>query len=67
MDLDEALEGHVVTMKEARRELTRHGVESEDRDGKLWVRDEASMEGELVVTWVRLPLNSRSILEWLGY
>lgn len=62
-------EGYAVSMAQARGELRRHGVASEDRGGELWAEDVAYKAGDeaATVTWVKLALNSKAILEWLGY
>jgi len=71
MTHDEAMEGegHTITLEEARAELARHGCRI------VATFTDAAFGGEPSAITVsndfdppeELPLNSKAILEWLGY
>lgn len=73
MNLEDAMTGVRVSQVEALRELRSHQVEALIQDGELFVLDEAfgggdgDEPGTWARTWVRCEMNSRSILEFLGY
>lgn len=73
MNLEDAMHGHPVSAKEALSELRAHQVEALIQDGELMVLDEASSYDaetethQWARTWVRCEMNSRSILNFLGY
>lgn len=70
MTYDEAMEGHSVSPGYALAELSSHGILAQMQDGRLMALDESTHRdwpNRLLCEWVELPLDSKAILEWLGY
>ncbi len=61
--------GFSLTAMEALNELSKHDVAARvtDDTNELYACDVSYKEGERFEEWVKLPLNSKAILEWLGY
>ena len=67
MTLDESLRGHPVSLTEARRELEAHGIDTRNTPDRSGCVEARCLYGDGSWEWVQIPLNSRAILEWLGY
>lgn len=70
MTLDEAFDAHPVSAARALAEMASHSMQAVIQDGELFALCEFSRGDHperICAQWERVNLDTRSILEWLGY